>query len=148
MPHMPYTWGQQQKDDLQVATPVDADEDGVDNLEEGLPPPLVSLPPPLSSVRIELARCLRDGKVKSDPAQVHKQFEELDIDHNGTLALDEVERFVTQTLGYSPSADFLSGVFAAFDQDGNGSLSEDEFGKMLKVLRTHTGTQQEEQQQP
>jgi hypothetical protein len=144
MPQMPNKWGQQSRDNVEVTTdskPMDGDEDNVDHLEEGLPPPLPSV------ARIELARCLRAGTT-ADPGQVHRQFDELDIDHDGTLTKEEVERFVTQTLGYSPSADFLNGVFAAFDQDCSGTLSEEEFAQMLKILRTHADDEQLHQQQP
>ena len=54
---------------------------------------------------------------------------------SGGLSQEEIELFVTQSLGYTPSSDYLSGVFAAFDRDGDGTVSEEEFAEMLKTLR-------------
>lgn len=140
---IPWQDGQQEGDDGEVAKITGGDKDCVDDMEEGLPPP-----PLPSTARIELGRCLRAREGTLNPAQVHRQFDELDVNHDGSLTKEDVQRFVTQALGYAPSADFLSGLFAAFDQDCNGTLSEDEFAKMLKILRTHAKEHEQQQAPP
>jgi hypothetical protein len=131
-------------DDVEVAKPVGQEvlQSGTlpsyesNDPEEGMPPPLLP-----SVARLELARCISSANKASggggavDPAQVHAQFDELDLDRSGGLSQEEIELFVTQSLGYTPSSDYLSGVFAAFDRDGDGTVSEEEFAEMLKTLR-------------
>ena len=144
-------------DDVEVAKPVGQEvlQSGTlpsyesNDPEEGMPPPLLP-----SVARLELARCISSANKASggggavDPAQVHAQFDELDLDRSGGLSQEEIELFVTQSLGYTPSSDYLSGVFAAFDRDGDGTVSEEEFAEMLKTLRRQAENAENPLQQP
>mmetsp|Transcript_53683 Transcript_53683/g.122989 ORF Transcript_53683/g.122989 Transcript_53683/m.122989 type:complete len:798 (+) Transcript_53683:561-2954(+) len=64
----------------------------------------------------------------------HQAFVAFDSDGSGTLNVSELATMV-YTFGYQPPKDSMQRIVAEFDNDGSGDIDEDEFQKIMAMLR-------------
>ncbi|KAK9763168.1 hypothetical protein K7432_010414 [Basidiobolus ranarum] len=64
-------------------------------------------------------------------SEIHKEFERLDTDKDGTVSLKELEE--------NYSSEYVQWYFTNFDEDSDQSLNEKEFGYGLIYLKIATG---------
>lgn len=60
-------------------------------------------------------------------------YDELDTDGSGEISLEELTAAAAR-LGLQVSAEYIAGVWAVYDIDGNGELNRDEFRRLMTVL--------------
>merc|ERR1711981_771207 len=86
-----------------------------------------------STVEFEEFVEMMEGKMSGkDPVEeMKKAFALYDVDNKGKITITDMER-VAKELGENLSTDELQGILDESDRDGNGTLTEDEF---IRVMR-------------
>ena len=90
------------------------------------PPPSAYDGPPLPSGPAPPAGALLNGTVLKD-------FKKADRDKSDALDADETKRLMKK-MGF-PAGDDFDTVFAKFDADGNGAITQDEFEALHKYIQ-------------
>merc|ERR1711981_1065661 len=86
----------------------------------------------------EITKMVQEIDVDGNSTVEFEEFEEMmkafalyDVDNKGKITITDMER-VAKELGENLSTDELQGILDESDRDGNGTLTEDEF---IRVMR-------------
>jgi hypothetical protein len=74
-----------------------------------------------------------------DPAAAAAIFDQADVDGSGDVSREEALAFLL-TEGYSVDSEWIDGVWAMTDADGNGLLDADEFPRVIKAAEAHSAS--------
>merc|ERR1712072_49474 len=86
-----------------------------------------------ATVEIEEFLEMMEGKMSNkDPVEeMKKAFALYDVDGKGKITVKDMER-VAKELGENLSTEELQGILDESDRDGNGTLTEDEFVRVMR----------------